>query len=223
MLVDSLASRRLPTGCSLSLTRLSGCYLKAEANTQDLSNTALALATLGLWELPLWRGLWERCCHSFYHGNGEWNAETQLQVQQLYQAYQAAAVERPGLLSAPDSELLAAARKSWIDGMVGTSSRLHADVSACLTRMGVAHANERWCERAERRIDIVIEAAGTPIALEVDGPYHFLQDGRQDGRTRLRNRMLAAHGWRVVVVEYRTWGELKTQTQREDYLRRLLA
>ena len=222
MLVDSLASRRLPTGCSLSLTRLSGCYLKAEANTQDLSNTALALATLGLWELPLWRGFWEHRCHSFFHGNGEWNAKMQLQVRQLYQAYQAAAVERPGLLPAPDPELLSAARKSWIDGMGDRSSRLHADVSACLTRMGMAHANERWCERAERSIDIAIEDARTPIALEVDGPTHYLHDGRSNGSTQLRNRMLAAHGWRVVVVEYRTWGELKTQAQREEYLRRLL-
>ena len=89
--------------------------------------------------------------------------------------------------------------------------------------MGVAHTNERWCERAERRIDIAIEGAGAPIALEVDGPSHFLQDGRQDGSTLLRNRMLAAHGWRVVVVDYRVWQQqLKTQAQREEYLRRLL-
>ena len=89
--------------------------------------------------------------------------------------------------------------------------------------MGVAHTNERWCERAERRIDIAIEGAGAPVALEVDGPSHFLQDGQQDGSTRLRDRMLAAHGWRVVVVDYREWCELSTQAQRAEYLRRLLA
>jgi hypothetical protein len=104
----------------------------------------------------------------------------------MYQAYQAAAVERPGLLSAPSPELLTAARNSWIDGMDDRSSRLHASVSAWLTRMGVAHANERWCERAERSIDIAIEGEGAPIALEVDGPTHFLQDGRHNGSTLLR-------------------------------------
>ena len=197
--------------------------LLPHANLQDLSNTTLALATLGLWEPPLWPGLWERLCHALPRDSTCWNAETQLQAQQLYQAYQAATLERPGLLSAPDPELLAAARKSWIDGMVDTSSKLHAEVSACLTRMGVAHANERWCERAERRIDIAIEDSGRPIALEVDGPYHFLQDGRPDGSTRLRNRMLAAHGWRVAVVDYRAWDGQKTQAQRDEYLRRLLA
>ena len=147
----------------------------SEANTQNLSNTALALAILGLWELPPRRGLWERLLQSFPRDNRKWNAETQLHAQQLYQAYQAAAVERPGLLPAPDPELLAAARKSWVDGMGDRSSRLHADVSACLTRMGVVHVNEQWCERAVRRIDIVVEGIGAPIALEVDGPSHFLQ------------------------------------------------
>jgi very-short-patch-repair endonuclease len=88
--------------------------------------------------------------------------------------------------------------------------------------MGVAHANERWCERAERSIDIAIDGA-LPVALEVDGPSHFLQDGRQDGSTMMRNRMLAAHGWRVVVVDYRVWNAQQTQEQREACMRRLLA
>jgi very-short-patch-repair endonuclease len=89
--------------------------------------------------------------------------------------------------------------------------------------MGVAHANERWCERAERSIDIAIEGGAMRIAVEVDGPHHFLQDGRADGSTRLRNRMLAAHGWRVAVADYRAWDELTSQQQREAYLRDLLA
>ena len=106
--------------------------------------------------------------------------------------------------------------------MIDRSSRLHDQVSACLTRLGVAHANERWCERAERSIDIAIEGAA-PVAVEVDGPHHFLQDGRHNGSTQLRNRMLAAHGWRVVVVDYRAWDVLQTEAQQEEYLRRLLA
>jgi hypothetical protein len=193
---------------------------------QGLANTAVALAMLGLWELPLWRGLWERLCSSLSRDVGaDWSAATRLHAMQMYQAYQAAAVERPGLLPAPSPELLAAARKSWIDAVdtdTDRTSQLQAAVSACLMRMGVAHANERWCERAERSIDIVIDGA-SPVALEVDGPSHFLQDGRQEGSTLLRNRTLAAHGWRVVVVDYRVWNAQQTQEQREAYLRGLLA
>jgi hypothetical protein len=125
-----------------------------------------------------------------------------------------------------DPELHAAIRKSWIDqGRMRQSegsSQLHDGVSACLMCMGVAHANERWCDRAERSIDVAIEGA-TPIALEVDGPSHFLQDGRPDGSTLLRNRMLAAHGWRVVSLDYRVWRAQQTQEQQQEYLRRLLA
>ena len=193
---------------------------------QGLANTAVALAMLGLWELPLWRGLWERLCSSLSRDVGaDWSAATRLHAMQMYQAYQAAAVERPGLLPAPSPELLAAARKSWIDAVdtdTDRTSQLQAAVSACLMRMGVAHANERWCERAERSIDIAIDGA-SPVALEVDGPSHFLQDGRQEGSTLLRNRTLAAHGWRVVVVDYREWNAQQTQEQREAYLRGLLA
>jgi hypothetical protein len=197
-------------------------------NQQGLANTAVALATLALWELPLWRGLWERLCSALSRDIAGWSAENRLQARQMYQAYQAAATERPGLLPAPSPELLAAARKSWIDqardGEDNTrAGKLQAAVSACLMRMGVAHANERWCDRAERSIDIAIEGGATPIALEVDGPSHFLQDGRPDGSTLMRNRMLAAHGWRVVVVDHREWDAQKTQEQREAYMRDLLA
>ena len=193
-----------------------------DANPQELANTALALAILGLWELPLWPGLWEHLCHAMPSETANWTIETRNHARQLYQAYQMAAMERPGLLPPPDPALLAASRKSWINGMADNSSRLHAEVSTCLARMGIAHANERWCERAERSIDIAIEGAA-PVALEVDGPTHFLHDGRPTGSTRQRNRMLVAHGWRVVVVDFRAWENLSGDVQREEYLRRLLA
>ena len=198
-----------------------------DLNRQTLANIALAMAMLQLWELPLWPSLWERLCSSLPRDTAGWNADDQLGAMQMYQAYQAAAVERPGLLPAPERKLLPAVRKSWIDGLdtdMEHNSRLHAAVSACLRRLGVTHANERWCERAERRIDIAIELDGSaPVALEVDGPSHFLQDGRPDGPTLLRNRMLTAHGWRVVSVDYRTWNAQQTEPQQEAYLRRLLA
>ena len=193
---------------------------------QNLANTALALAILGLWELPLWPGLWQRFCLTLSPNISSWSAENRLQARQLYQAYSASVAERPGLLPPPSPELLAAARQSWVHGLdtdKAITSKLHGDVSVCLTRLGYEHANERWCERAERCIDIVIEGAA-PVAVEVDGPTHFLQDGRQTGSTMLRNRVLAAHGWRVIVVDYRVWQhELTSEAQREDYMRRLLA
>ena len=196
-----------------------------EANQQNTANTSLAMAMFALWELPMWRALWESLCRSLSSHIAGWNADDCNNARQMYQVYQLAAVERPGLLPAPSAELLAAARKTWFDFVrlrVDKSSKLHEDVSDCLARMGVAHANERWCDRAERDIDIVVEGA-SPVALEVDGPYHYLQDGRPNGRTLLRNRILTAHGWRVMAVDYRVWRACETQPQQEEYLRGLLA
>ena len=124
--------------------------------------------------------------------------------------------------------LLKAARKVWLDQarvhQDEDRSKFYAEVSACLTRMGVAHVNQRWCERAERNIDIAIEGA-TPVSVEVDGPSHILQlESRPTGSALLRNRMLAAYGWRVAAVSHRMWQQqLDTDAQREEYLRRLLA
>ena len=61
------------------------------------------------------------------------------------------------------------------------------------------------------------------VALEVDGPFQFLQDGRPHGGNLLCKRLLAAHGWRVVTVDYRAWQQVTTQEQREEYLHSLLA
>jgi hypothetical protein len=193
---------------------------------QHFANITLALTILSLWELPLWHVLWEHICAAMPRDAASWNTELQLQAMQLYQVYTAASVERPGLLPAPSPAMLAGVRKCWMSGLQtdnnARTSKLHADVSAHLSRLGVAHANERWCDRTERSVDIAIEGS-PPVAVEVDGPSHFLQDGRLTGSTLLRNRMLAAHGWRVVVVDYRAWEERKTQEQREEYLRSLLA
>ena len=196
----------------------------ADLSTQNLSNIVLALAMLGVWELPALRGIWARLCGSLSRGVGAWSEEDHMNARQLYQAYQAAAVERPGLLPAPSPELLAAARTSRVASINEPvrRTRFHIDISACLTLMGVRHANEPWCARADRIVDIAIDGS-PPTAVEVDGPTHFLQDGGPTGASLFRNRMLEAHGWRVVVVDHRTWDGPKTQQQREEYLRRVLA
>ena len=133
-------------------------------------------------------------------------------------------MEAPGLLPL-SPELRAAARKCWVnrpDVDLDFMSKLHADVSAQLALLGVAHTNLRWCKRAERSVDIAVEGA-PPVAIEVDGPTYVLRDGRPSGPARLRNRLLAAHGWRVAVVDYRVWEALATQQQRNEHLRALLA
>jgi hypothetical protein len=52
-------------------------------------------------------------------------------------------------------------------------SKLHNDVSSCLHSMQIAHQNEYLTEDKLFSIDVAILGGVPPIALEVDGPFHF--------------------------------------------------
>lgn len=84
--------------------------------------------------------------------------------------------------------------------------------------------------------------ASTPVAIEVDGPVHWLRcfpdhaggagasaGGEPpalvaDGRTVLRNRTLALAGWALVSVPHFEWNALgQRQHAREEYLRRRIS
>jgi hypothetical protein len=69
-------------------------------------------------------------------------------------------------------------------------------------------------------IDIVVKFMEVLMALEVDGPVHYLWPQRvPTGDTRARNRALQKRGYAVVVVAVDEWWALKTAAQRTDYLR----
>ena len=61
------------------------------------------------------------------------------------------------------------------------------------------------------RIDIALKLNGQKLAIEVDGPYHFLSDGKTlNGRTILRNRLLENRGWKVISISDMTeWVPLR--------------
>jgi hypothetical protein len=188
---------------------------------QELSNTLYASTVLQLWDSSSLPQMWERllCVLAFPASAGSFE-----HLRQMYQVHLAATVERPGLLTTPSLALLDAARASFRElAMTASVSALQQSVSKCLTAMGIAHTDEHWCERSERTIDIAIVADGQRIAVEADGPTHFLLNGQPDGATRLRDRCLAAHGWRVVVVPFSKWIKLSTQPKRKAFLTQLLA
>ena len=86
--------------------------------------------------------------------------------------------EQPGLLPPPSAEVLDFARDAWrkqaYECRDASSTFLHRSVSECLTAAGVKHENERWCEDSGHSIDIAIESGAHRIALEVDGPSHYI-------------------------------------------------
>ena len=183
----------------------------------------LGLAWLGLWDLPLWPALWERAWRLLPPDAASWHAEDSTYAQALYHTYQAMALDRPGMLAMPSPELFDAAEKAWCDaervrrrGVAGT----YAEVSACLTSMGIAHTHAQWCDRAKRLVMIAIQGDSGPIALEVNVGSAVLRHNRRlRGSGVLRSRILAANGWRVVDVDFRTWKHtLQTQAEREEHL-----
>jgi hypothetical protein len=74
-------------------------------------------------------------------------------------------------------------------------------------------------------IDIAaVTAAGLQLAIEADGPWHYVSPGRRlNGPTQFRNRMLAAQGHTVVSIPYWEWDVSRTDEQRQRYLTLKLA
>ena len=69
-------------------------------------------------------------------------------------------------------------------------------------------------------IDLIALWKGKQVALEFDGPSHFLTGLHSaTGATLLKHRQLHALGWRLVVVPYWEWDEVKdSKAKRHEYL-----
>jgi hypothetical protein len=82
-------------------------------------------------------------------------------------------------------------------------------------------------------IDVTaVTAAGAKLAVEVDGPMHFVRPGQGPsggppyhlltGATLYRNRALGARGYMVVSIPYWEWDSLTSQQQQVKYLQQKL-
>ena len=70
-------------------------------------------------------------------------------------------------------------------------------------------------------LDALISHGGREVAVEVDGPTHFV--GRTPtGATALKRRQLRAAGWALLPVPYWEWDALGSQAAKQEYLMRAL-
>jgi len=189
---------------------------------QGCANSLHAVAILQLWDCPVIGALWTKLVAAAASPS---SPERMLLARELYQVHLGAQSERPGLLPPPGAEVLEFARDAWVKDVKAHSqkSELHRSVSECLTAAGIEHENERWCEDSGHSIDIVIESGAHRIALEVDGFFHFLHSGQQTGPTRLRDRLLRAHGWRVAALDGCHWRDHLSEPEKRAHLMGLLA
>ena len=174
-------------------------------NTQDLSNTAWAFA---VFDPPLADELFgmasftTRCAH----------LETSFSRKELRQLHQWSLWRKergarwPGL---PDS-----LRQACLDAFVaeeGRPSLLQSDVVREIRSRGARVKEEHRCETSGYSLDALVTLNdGKQIAVEVDGPSHFVGSSQQPtGATMLKHRQLSYFGWPLEVVPYWEWDRSK--------------
>ncbi|EOD20757.1 hypothetical protein EMIHUDRAFT_255423, partial [Emiliania huxleyi CCMP1516] len=110
--------------------------------------------------------------------------------------------------------------------MIATIARpsgLQRSVATALAAIRPGFEEEHLEPRTGYSLDLALPSSR--IAIEVDGPFHFLlPDGRgvrkPNGPTLLKRRLLAAAGWRVISVPFYEWDGLATASERQAYLQR---
>ena len=91
-------------------------------------------------------------------------------------------------------------------------SSLEEEVAGCLRAMGAAFDREAVEPRTGYAVDFLVRTSGGPVALEVDGPTHFVgragqERRRETGPTALKARLLRWAGRRTVAVRHWEWSE----------------
>ena len=91
----------------------------------------------------------------------------------------------------------------------GVPSRLHGRVAATLAVLGLKPRDEVRTPQGYS-LDIVVKYEGREVAIEVDGPSHFVGHA-PTGATTLKRRQLRAAGWALLPVPYWEWDELEAE------------
>ncbi|EJK54479.1 hypothetical protein THAOC_25889, partial [Thalassiosira oceanica] len=143
----------------------------------------------------------------------EFSAEglAQLHQWQLWQQELESGIELPGSLRAKCRNAFTSASYS--------ESKLQHDVVGELRAAGM-DLGEEVLLGSGYRIDALVKFSdGRNVAVEVDGPSHFI-DRRPTGSTTLKHRQVArVDRIEVVSVPYWEWNELKNSEMKQHYLR----
>jgi len=194
-----------------------------EPNPQDLSNTAWAFAVLD--HLPSESSLFDQ--RFAHHCDALAHEFSSNNLRQLHQWRLWYASERACSDALPETALMARCDAAF-RATEAQPSRLQRDVAKALASLGASVQDEKVLEEGYS-LDLVVDCGGEElIAVEVDGPSHFV--GRvPTGAMLLKRRQLRHFGWRLVSVPYWEWDELnhsdklKERAQRAAYLSPLLS
>jgi len=103
-------------------------------------------------------------------------------------------------------------------------------VSETLRHMGLSVEDEARCPKSGYSIDMLVHvhdsflggersSRGVALAVEFDGPSHFLASGAPTGATLLKRRHLQLLGHTLVIVPYWEWAACEGAGERVQYLR----
>jgi len=101
---------------------------------------------------------------------------------------------------------------------VSRPSLLQLEVVDTLHALGLTPRQE-LCTQMGYSLDAVVVVAGHEVAVEVDGPTHFVGHA-PTGATVLKRRQLRAAGWRLLSVPYWEWHSLSRNdpAARQEYV-----
>jgi hypothetical protein len=161
----------------------------------------------------------------------------ELHLCQLFQAHMHA--EHLGLPQRLEGELLKEAKKAWLaqqEGASKTNSRSQQEVNSTLEQMGYPTQPHATTADGLFRPDITItelpNGTSRSIAVEVDGPHHYVREHRRNGTavdrlegpTRLRNVLLTPRSpGGLLCIPVDDWTAARKAGQQEEYLRNALA
>jgi hypothetical protein len=133
-----------------------------------------------------------------------------------------------GLLGVLSQQQLQQCKDSWEQQLTNSTtatkaSNLHKSVFAAVVALPACtwqHTPVLEQCTADGALSIDIAAttmSGVRLAIEVDGPSHFVQPKRTyDGPTLFRNRALAARGYVLVSIPYWEWDKLRGAAQKQQ-------
>ena len=103
-------------------------------------------------------------------------------------------------------------------------SQLQRSVAAAVSAVRAGFEQEAIEEQTGYSLDLALCASC--IAIEVDGPFHFMRDplGKlwPSGPTRLKQRLLRAAGWHLINVPFYEWNALNGREEQRAYVERWL-
>ena len=180
-------------------------------NSQDLANTMWALTALVHYDEAFTVSL----AHEAAADRNVFITEGQTQMFQSLLILKARGLlTSDNVLESWHSQLLENCRHAWLDLVrMPRSSMTQLRVLTLVKELPGCHeaVSERLTEDGMLSIDIAlhIPARGAKLAVEVDGPQHFMRDGSLTTSTRMRNLLLEARGWTVISIPVDEWDRLE--------------